>query len=52
MNVSLSPNEANLVFSSLKETDSGEYTCKCLDLQLNLNIKVKVKSMSEYTFFT
>lgn len=47
MVVSLSHNEANLVFDSLKETDSGEYTCKCTELDLYENVRVKVKAFSK-----
>lgn len=47
MVVSLSHNEANLVFVSLKETDSGEYTCKCEELNLQENVRVKVKGYSK-----
>lgn len=48
MVMSLSRNEANLVFESLKESDSGEYTCKCSELNLYENIRIKVKAVSKY----
>lgn len=51
MVVSLSHNAANLVFASLKETDTGEYTCKCAELDLSENVRVKVKPFSKYFIY-